>query len=84
MQGSHLPASFTQLGVAISRDTPVVLTAFFIVVWYLYRFVEDIVKGCLVYNSVDIDEVEWVKKVRQRLRLKKVLAQISLIQVHLL
>ena len=60
-----------------------ILTAFYIVFWYLYRFLEDIVKGCLVYSNVDIDEVEWVKKVRQRLRIKKVLAQISLI-VHFL
>ena len=70
-----------QVGAAIAEDVPLFLTGVYILLWYLYHFVEDMAKACLEYNKVDIDKVEWVNKLRQRLKIKKVSIHWQSIQV---
>ena len=66
---SHL---LQQIVSAICEDVPLFLAGGFIVSWYLYRLIEDMVKLCLQYRQVDIDQVEWLNKIKIRLKIKKV------------
>ena len=62
----------SQLVAVISEDVPVFITGTYVVLWYIFYFVADIIKLFLVNRNIDVSHIEWVTKFRLLLRMKKV------------
>ena len=65
------------MSAAISADTPVFLTGGYVVLWYLYHFVADLIKLVLDQRSVDIDDIEWVVRLKSLLRMKRKVRKVA-------
>ena len=53
------------------------LTGAYVVLWYLYHFVADLIKVVLNQRNIDIDDIEWVVRLKSLLRMKRKVRKLS-------